>query len=312
MARVKNYEREEAARKEAERKEVAHARAEKAASKAKTRKKTSRRKVGKDKEASFEACHKVLYCAELLEMILLNVYNPRDAFPIAPPAEVDSQEKQEFKQSDTDEQNSDTGEHDRNVLDNRSVDEKDDYDEDDACRSMKTLLLSQRVNRVFKDMIEGSTKLQQALWFTPLFDTETSSVDEHKGPRTITRGNPLFSKSGGNAPEILSFKNSSGGAYCTMSLQIGKFSFDIDTDSETSDTEEESWRLMLAAQSNRKVEYVTSVSGVGFKWGAVLLEYNVTKRVATLEEEAMDEEEVQYSDQIDAEHDELMDILDCW
>ncbi|PPJ56908.1 hypothetical protein CBER1_02254 [Cercospora berteroae] len=313
MARVKNYERKEAALKEAARKDLALARAEKVASKAKA-KKASRRKVGKDKEPSYEACYKVLYCPELLEIILLNVYDPRDAFPIQPSAEVNTKEKQEVKQGDTDEQSSNTGEPNRDVPGNGSVDEKDDYDEEEACRSMKTLLLSQRVH-MFKDSIEGSTKLQQALWFTPLFDTETSStssVDEHKGPHITTRGNPLFSKSGGNAPEILSFENSSGGAYCTMSLQIGKFTFDIDTDSETSDTEEESWRLMLAAQSNRKVEYVTSVSGVGFKWGAVLLEYNDTKTVADLEEEADEEEEQQYCDQIDAEHDELMDILDCW
>ncbi|WPB02860.1 uncharacterized protein RHO25_007496 [Cercospora beticola] len=57
---------------------------------------------------------------------------------------------------------------------------------------MTTLLLSQRVNRMFNDTIQGSVKLQKALWFTELEgsrDHRTCTLSETK-----SRINPLFSK----------------------------------------------------------------------------------------------------------------------
>ncbi|CAK1358446.1 unnamed protein product [Cercospora beticola] len=299
MARIKNYQREEAALKEAARKELALARDEKAASKAKTKNKTTKRKDGKDKEPSYEACHKVLYCPELLEMILLNVYDPRDAFPIQPSAEVASKEKQKVKQSDAVQQSGGSSDQDRTQSTSGGENSETQYDEKEACRSMKTLLLSQRVSRMFKEMIKNSTKLQQALWFTKLFDTDASSDDDGKGPQTVVRANPLFIKKGGDAPNSLWLQHSIGHAYCGLEVQITKFTHDAESDSEASHFEEESWRYMLVAQSNKKVEYSLEVSGAGFRRGSVYMDRDYAMEAGMMRLEAIDTEREQYGEDID-------------
>ncbi|KAM3424120.1 hypothetical protein BST61_g11334 [Cercospora zeina] len=259
MARTLKYERREAAFKVAARKEAARARASNAAAKTNNKKKSSKRKAAKDGELSYEACHKVLYCAELLEMILLNVYDPRDAFAPKVSAEGNSAKDQKVRKSDSGQQDSEPAVQGR--VKAASHDE-DEYDEGEARRCMRTLLFSQRVNHMFKGMIDGSTKLQQALWFTELLDTGTANNDDHssrrndaKRPRNMTRTNPLFSKSSGCDLKILEIKDDSKYIDCRVSAEIRASSFMRDSKSHA-----KTWRRMLVAQSNQSVRVLRATA----------------------------------------------------
>ncbi|PIA89368.1 hypothetical protein CB0940_06942 [Cercospora beticola] len=154
---------------------------------AKAKKTPVRPRAAKGQLVSFEACHKVLDCVELLEMILLNVYDPQDAFPVLKSLAKDITQKDRNDESDVDQQN--LGLEARDIQGSRigGRDEELVYNENEARRNMKTLLLSQRVNRMFKGTIGGSTKLQRALWFKTIFDNQPLSSDRAQWDRAVLR-----------------------------------------------------------------------------------------------------------------------------
>lgn len=198
-------------------------------------------------------------------MILLNVYDPRDAFEDTKKLGLRSPGKcPMFQQS---------------CLEIKI-----------SRRDMKTLLLSQRVNRMFRGTIKGSVKLQKALWFKKLFNTSLSSTDGEDDASVVARANPLLigweegplqiERLGHSwnasadlkvrLSKIYSWDSDAGSTLSAVDMEMEAFREDPETeDSETnkSDHESASWRDMLVAQSTQPVWYSITVLGLRFGCG---------------------------------------------
>ena len=113
---------------------------------------------------TYQACHQVLDTAELLEMILLEVHTVQHLFPQRVAEELDQNEEEMDSGDEVDD------EEEQEDQDSDDEDSEEEYESEGkqdptkACSNMKTLLLSQRVNQMFRGTIKGSEKLQQALW----------------------------------------------------------------------------------------------------------------------------------------------------
>ncbi|KAF2208911.1 hypothetical protein CERZMDRAFT_100900 [Cercospora zeae-maydis SCOH1-5] len=128
---------------------------------------------------------------------------------------------------------------------------------------MKTLLLSQRVNRMFKGTIDASIKLQGNLWFVQIFDT-SAGADVYGD---IARANPLLMDRKHGPLSIAKFMRCTD-KYYRIKLELAKEYFGFaDTArilSEESELEYGSWRRMLIAQSTRPVRYSVGPLSLGF------------------------------------------------
>ncbi|PIA89371.1 hypothetical protein CB0940_06941 [Cercospora beticola] len=243
------------------------------------------RKPSKGHELSYEACHKVLNCAELLEMILLHVYEPRVAFSDTWFVSANGNEKCPYFEQRCSELN-------------------------ESRINMKTLLLSQNVNRMFKGTIEGSIKLQNALWFVELFDTTTPSTGKATGALNFVRANPLLIGWDRGALQVEGLGPVVGGS-CDMGVKLVKtypWNFDLDSrtsesetdsseaprpefeDSETEDADAEygSWYRMLVAQSTEPTAYVVRTAGLFH--GANYLDYDEPMTAQQLRKDAIVED----------------------
>ncbi|GIZ41356.1 hypothetical protein CKM354_000466200 [Cercospora kikuchii] len=226
--------------------------------------------ASKKKKLSYQACHKVLDTAESLEMILFNVYEPRDAFV------EDTKQKglrwfgkcPKFEQSCSD------------IRISR--------------RDMKTLLLSQRVNRMFKGTIEGSIKIQKALWFNELFETSPSGTQGAERAPNIVRANPLLigweegplqierlRHSWNTSADLeirlskaYSWHSDAGSTLSAVDMEMEAFREESETGASeinNSDHENASWRGMLVAQSTQPVWY--NITALGLRFGCGDLAY---------------------------------------
>ncbi|KAI5362937.1 hypothetical protein Slin14017_G066180 [Septoria linicola] len=219
---------------------------------------------------SFEACHKVLGTPELLEMILLCVYDPYKHFcpKLSENAQdhEDSDSASEADSSDGDTDSDASSEDDssgsetesdvsseedsseeaidastpangdlaqENEDENAPPQFEDTYDQYEAEADMRTLLLCQRVNHMFKSTIDGSSKL-----------------GKHCNVIVL---NPLLAEL--YAPFRLdSYKSHSD-------------SVEVYVSGPSCGTE--SWRNMLVSQAARPMECVFSLNGHNFKFGPV-------------------------------------------
>lgn len=231
---------------------------------------------------SLEACHKVLNCFELLEMILLNVYDPQNAFPVVKSSAKDNTQKDRKIERDIDQQN--LGLEVGDIQGSRIGGQYDEgvYNENEARRDMKTLLLSQRVNRMFKGTIGGSIKLQRALWLKGIFDHQALSSDKAQCDCAVLRVNPLFTK-GRKKPfrYTAPFGQDDPGARRDFKFTMTKTAFEgsssepahPDPETHASAAESPSWSRMLMLQWSSPIQYATEVSGPDFR-GLVYLQHD--------------------------------------
>lgn len=195
---------------------------------------TPNSEVAQDPEPSYEACHKVLETVELLEMILLSLHGSQDMFAEAnhPLGEAVSS----------------TTWYDNRSWKARSVKCPIEYEytQVDARRNMTTLLLSQRVNRMFNDTIQGSVKLQKALWFIELEESR-----DHRRctfSETKSRINPLFFERNDTTPISVESLQGTDGYFPRAPCKSIAVELKIKMKNDWTG-QPQSWSRMLIAQS---------------------------------------------------------------